>query len=513
MLPGRRPVVERLDDAAEILALLVALARDQHHVTGLGEADRALDRGAPVWVDLDARAGALKDVLDDGERALGAWVVGGHDRDVRELGRDASHERTFAAVAVATGPEHHEHPPLGEVPRRAERRLEGVRRVGIVDEHGERLAVVDAFEAAGHGVDARDALHDRVLVEIEEQSRRHGAERVRDVEDPGEGTSKSIPAARNVLPLGVSSRSSARISARSPSPKVTSGARCTSASDSASRPPHSPSTLTAAGGGCALAKSGLFARKYSSIVPCRSRWSWRQVREHERIEPDAIEPPERRPVRRRLERDAAVAGVEHLAEEPLEVDCLRGRERRGAFSPPILHSTVPQAGVPPGRLEHRVQQERGRRLPVRPRHAHDLELLRRLAEEGVRGDRHRCPAVGDDELRASHVELALDDQRGRAPLERFPRKVVAVDPGAADAEEQGAGHDIPRVVGEVADLDRLGSGHLARPDLRRGERADQRLELHRPRKASHEPAVASGLGRVAGRGLGVRPAAPRGAGG
>ena len=260
--PGDVAVVERLDDAADILALLVTLAGDQHHVSGLGEADRALDRRAPVGIDLDAGAGALEDVLDDGERALGAWVVGGHDRDVRELGRDASHERTLAPVAVATCAEHDEHPPLGEVPRRAERRLEGIRRVGIVDEHGERLAVVHAFEASGHGVDARDALHDSVLVEIEEQARRDGAERVRHVEDPAKRDLDLDPGGpERAAASRVSSSSSARISARSPRPKVTSGARCRSARDSARRAPHSSSTLTAAGGGSAPAKSDLFARK------------------------------------------------------------------------------------------------------------------------------------------------------------------------------------------------------------------------------------------------------------
>ena len=48
-----------------------------------------------------------------------------------------------------------------------------------------------------------------------------------------------------------------------------------------------------------------------------------QVREHERVEADAIEPPQRGSVRARLDRRAPVARVEHLAEEPLQVDRLR----------------------------------------------------------------------------------------------------------------------------------------------------------------------------------------------
>ena len=107
-------VVERRDDAVDVLALLVPLAGDHDDVAVLGERDRARDRAPPVRVDLDVHAGSLEHVLDDRERLLGARVVGRHDRDVGELGGDLAHERPLAAVAVAaraeddddaTGPE------------------------------------------------------------------------------------------------------------------------------------------------------------------------------------------------------------------------------------------------------------------------------------------------------------------------------------------------------------------------------------------------------------------------
>src|SRR5262249_54563611 len=47
-----------------------------------------------------------------------------------------------------------------------------------------------------------------------------------------------------------------------------------------------------------------------------------EVREHERLEADAIEAVERRAVRRRLHHATPVAYVEHLTEEALEVDRL-----------------------------------------------------------------------------------------------------------------------------------------------------------------------------------------------
>ncbi len=55
-----------------------------------------------------------------------------------------------------------------------------------------------------------------------------------------------------------------------------------------------------------------------------------QVREHERREADAVEPMQVRRVRRRFDRDGAVADVEHLAEEPLQVDRLGRRARNAA---------------------------------------------------------------------------------------------------------------------------------------------------------------------------------------
>ena len=55
-----------------------------------------------------------------------------------------------------------------------------------------------------------------------------------------------------------------------------------------------------------------------------------QVREDERVEADAVEPSQRGAVRRRLDRRAPVTRIEHLPEEPLQVDRLGRRERRRA---------------------------------------------------------------------------------------------------------------------------------------------------------------------------------------
>ena len=78
----------------------------------LRERHRALDRAAPVGIDLDVEARPLEHVLDDRERLLGARVVGRHDRDVREVGRDLAHQRPLAAVAIASGAEDDDDAPL-----------------------------------------------------------------------------------------------------------------------------------------------------------------------------------------------------------------------------------------------------------------------------------------------------------------------------------------------------------------------------------------------------------------
>ena len=59
----------------------------------------------------------------------------------------------------------------------------------------------------------------------------------------------------------------------------------------------------------------------------------REVREDEGVEAHPVEAMQRRAVRRGLDGDAPVARVEHLAEEPLEVDRLRRRVRRRAHGP------------------------------------------------------------------------------------------------------------------------------------------------------------------------------------
>ena len=137
-------------------------------------------------------------------------------------------------------------------------------------------------------------------------------------------------------------------------------------------------------------------------------------------------------MRRRLHGDAQVAGVEHLAEQSLEVDRL-GRRVRGGPRPPSdepLHCAH-EARRAAGRGEDRAEEERRRRLAVRAGHTGHLERTGRLAEEDVRCNGHRDPRVLDQQLGNVELEWALDDQRGGTRRDGAPANSCpsARDPG------------------------------------------------------------------------------------
>ena len=97
-----------------------------------------------------------------------------------------------------------------------------------------------------------------------------------------------------------------------------------------------------------------------------------------------------------------------------------------------------QRGPPAGGLEDRVEQERGRRLAVRPGHRRDLERVGRPAEELGGRRPHRSAHARHDELWHVEVEPTLDDERDSAPLDRLRCEVVAVDRVAPGMQKKTA---------------------------------------------------------------------------
>ena len=194
-----------------------------------------------------------------------------------------------------------------------------------------------------------------------------------------------------------------------------------------------------------------------------------EVREHERGEAHAVEPVQRRRVRRRLHRARAVAGVEHLAEEPLQVDRLGRRALHAAtLAADARLDRAEQPGPAPRGGEDREEQERRRRLAARAGDAGDLELLRRPAEELVGGDRHRGTRVGHDDLRHRSRSSGRSTTSATAPRSTASAaRSRARRPAPRARRRRARRGDGARVVGEVANLDRS-----ARP--RRPPRARRR---------------------------------------
>ena len=207
-----------------------------------------------------------------------------------------------------------------------------------------------------------------------------------------------------------------------------------------------------------------------------------EIREHQRREADAVEPVEDGRVRRGLHRARAVAGVEHLAEHPLQVDRLgRGAHDTAPLAADPRLDRPEQAGTPPRGCEDREQEEARRRLAARTGDADHLELPRRLAEEHIRSRSHRRARVADDDLRHGQVECALDDERDGPALHCLRREVVAVGTRARHGEEERARTDRTGVVGEIAHLDRWAPEHLHRL-----ERCDEALQIHLGRECTRE---------------------------
>ena len=92
-------------------------------------------------------------------------------RSARCLG-DRAHQRPLAAVAVAAGAEHADHAAVAELARRLQDGVERVRRVRVVDDDRERLALVDRLEAARARPSSPNARRDVLVVDVEQDRRR-----------------------------------------------------------------------------------------------------------------------------------------------------------------------------------------------------------------------------------------------------------------------------------------------------------------------------------------------------
>ena len=181
----------------------------------------------------------------------------------------------------------------------------------------------------------------------------------------------------------------------------------------------------------------------------------REVREDERVEAHAVEPMERGTVRRRLDGDTPVARVEHLAEQPLQVDRLRRRVRGGSGRPSDDHSTVPTR---PGARPAASSTDRRRNavvvLPFVP-------VTPATSSERVGSPKKTSAATAIAARASSTSSWGTSSSRGARPRAQRPRprlragELVPVGARAGNAEEQRARRHAVGVVGEIARSRRL----------------------------------------------------------
>ena len=104
-----------------------------------------------------------------------------HPHAVAEPRGDLAHDRPLAAIAVAAAAEDDAEPAARELRAVVSDALEGVGRVGVVDDDQERLAGPHLLEASRHGADRREGLGDGGRLEAQREPDRHGPEQVHHV--------------------------------------------------------------------------------------------------------------------------------------------------------------------------------------------------------------------------------------------------------------------------------------------------------------------------------------------
>ena len=129
----------------------------------------------------------------------------------------------------------------------------------VVDEHRERLALLDRFEAARHAVERADPGCDLVLFQVEQDAGGDGAQDVLDVEAAVQAGLDLDPARAEAGAGGVEDELLGPDLGVVGEAEGDEGSSAAASSSSASRLPQASPTFTAAGGGAAPTNSRRFA--------------------------------------------------------------------------------------------------------------------------------------------------------------------------------------------------------------------------------------------------------------
>ena len=262
-LAGDTDVVERqLATALELLALLVALAGDDDDVA----------RPAPAATarSIAARRSTIASTADASSMPamISATIASGSsERGLSDVTIVRSARR--AAISPMSGrlPRSRSPPqPKTQMtlerrqrPGRGEHVLQRVRRVRVVDDEREVLALGDRLEAPRHGVDVGQRRDDRRVVDAERARRRDRAEDVVDVEAAGQRRAQLEPSGGERRPREVARDVGRAQVGAGASMAIVTSARARRAR-AARRAPYGSSTLTTATAGPA-SNSRRFAAK------------------------------------------------------------------------------------------------------------------------------------------------------------------------------------------------------------------------------------------------------------
>ena len=118
----------------------MTLAGDQHDVPGAGHGHGAPDSGPPIGdclVIFPAQGGC--DLAADGLGIFAPRVVGGDNAPVGGVLGGPAHRASFGPVTIPAAAEDGDEARRFEAPQRAEDTLQGIRRVGVIDEDPENF--------------------------------------------------------------------------------------------------------------------------------------------------------------------------------------------------------------------------------------------------------------------------------------------------------------------------------------------------------------------------------------
>ena len=464
--------------------MLVALAGQQDRVARLCQADGMGDRGSSVvddpqvFVVLGAGStGAVRDLSVDLLGVFATGILVGHDHEIRQLRGDTAHLRPFQEVPLTRRAEQYDQPPRSDRAEDAQHLLDGIRRVGVVDDHAERLAEIDSFHAPSHAVGGCQRFGCKIWVDLPSNGERERRQRVLDVERPGErdveGSSPTRRGDRQVRAIGSDAEfGCAHIGlfvhavAQHPVTRVLAQDR--------------PAGVVAVQDG----EGGLVNKERLGVavgLECAVELEVlvRQVGEHRGTVSAVAHAPECEAVRRGLDHRGLVAHRHHPRQQLLELERLGGRCASEILLELIAHLDVhspEQSGSLACRGQDLGTERSDGRLAIGAGDADRRQVSARLGKPQVGGVRQGVSGVGDHQLWSSRGgQLLLHDHRPGARIDGVGHVEVSIGVLAGHREEERSRLDLARVVGERGDLAQRHANHPLRTDAIR-----QRTQAHAP---------------------------------